>query len=70
MFSDVAMEVPKYKFENVLDRYKEENNFKFDTDLTSDHLKEIVEEYKTIYKNLSFNNDRYTFEYIKLFSSL
>ena len=50
MFSDVAMEVPKYKFENVLDRYKEENNFKFDTDLTCDHLKSIVEEYKNIYK--------------------
>ena len=50
MFSDVAMEVPKYKFENVLDRYKEENNFKFDTDLSCDHLKAIVEEYKKIYK--------------------
>ncbi|WP_297136783.1 pyruvate, phosphate dikinase [Terrisporobacter sp.] len=50
MFSDVAMEVPKYKFENVLDRFKEENNFKYDTDLTSEHLKEIVEEYKSIYK--------------------
>ena len=49
MFSDVAMEVPKYKFENVLDRYKEENNFKFDTDLTVEHLKSIVEEYKGIY---------------------
>ena len=50
MFSDVAMEVPKYKFENVLDKYKEKNNFKFDTDLTCDHLKSIVEEYKAIYK--------------------
>ena len=50
MFSDVAMEVPKYKFENVLDNYKEENNFKFDTDLTCEHLKSIVEEYKAIYK--------------------
>ncbi len=50
MFSDVAMEVPKYKFENVLDRFKEENNFKYDTDLTCEHLKEIVEEYKAIYK--------------------
>lgn len=50
MFSDVAMEVQKYKFENVLDRYKEENNFKFDTDLTCEHLKAIVEEYKAIYK--------------------
>ena len=50
MFSDVAMEVPKYKFENVLDNYKEENNFKLDTDLTCEHLKSIVEEYKAIYK--------------------
>ena len=50
MFSDVAMEVPKYKFENVLDRYKEENNFKFDTDLQTEHLKAIVEDYKAIYK--------------------
>ena len=50
MFSDVAMEVQKYKFENVLDKYKEENNFKFDTDLTTEHLKAIVEEYKNIYK--------------------
>ena len=37
-------------FENVLDNYKEENNFKFDTDLTCEHLKSIVEEYKAIYK--------------------
>ena len=50
MFSDVVMEVPKYKFENILDRYKEENNFKFDTDLSCEHLKSIVEEYKKIYK--------------------
>ncbi|MEG0050639.1 MAG: pyruvate, phosphate dikinase [Terrisporobacter sp.] len=50
MFSDVAMEVPKYKFENVLDKFKEANNFKFDTDLTTEHLKAIVEEYKGIYK--------------------
>ncbi|MDY2737310.1 pyruvate, phosphate dikinase, partial [Intestinibacter sp.] len=51
MFSDVAMEVPKYKFENVLDKYKEQNGFKFDTELTTDHLKAIVEEFKAIYKS-------------------
>ena len=50
MFSDVAMEVPKYKFENVLDKYKEQNGFKFDTELTTEHLKAIVEEFKAIYK--------------------
>ncbi|WP_373598599.1 pyruvate, phosphate dikinase [Paraclostridium bifermentans] len=50
MFSDVAMEVPKYKFENVLDKIKEEKGYKFDTDLTSEDLKTVVEEYKKIYK--------------------
>lgn len=50
MFSDVAMEVPKYKFENVLDRVKEEKGYKFDTDLTTEDLKGIVEEFKGIYK--------------------
>ena len=50
MFSDVAIEVPKYKFENVLDKYKEQNGFKFDTELTTEHLKAIVEEFKAIYK--------------------
>lgn len=50
MFSDVAMEVPKYKFENVLERVKEEKGYKFDTELSIDDLKEIVVEFKTIYK--------------------
>ena len=50
MLSDVAMEVPKYKFENVLDRVKEEKGYKFDTDLTTEDLKGIVEEFKAIYK--------------------
>ena len=50
MFSDVAMGVPKYKFENVLDRVKEENGYNFDTELTVDNLKHIVEQYKLIYK--------------------
>ncbi|MDU7904604.1 MAG: pyruvate, phosphate dikinase, partial [Peptostreptococcaceae bacterium] len=50
MFSDVAMGVPKYKFENALDKIKEEKGYKFDTDLTSEDLKVLVEEYKKIYK--------------------
>lgn len=50
MFSDVAMEVPKYKFENVLERVKEEKGYKFDTELSIDDLKEIVVEFKNIYK--------------------
>ncbi|WP_195945474.1 pyruvate, phosphate dikinase [Paraclostridium bifermentans] len=50
MFSDVAMGVPKYKFENALDKIKEEKGYKFDTDLTSEDLKVLVEQYKKIYK--------------------
>lgn len=29
MFSDVAMGIPKYKFENVLDKIKEQKNYKY-----------------------------------------
>lgn len=50
MFSDVAMGIPKYKFENILDRIKESKEYKFDTDLNVDDLKELVKEYKKLYK--------------------
>lgn len=51
MFSDVAMEIPKYKFEAVLDRIKEAKGYQSDTDLTTDDLMAIVAEYKTIYQS-------------------
>ncbi|MBS5595628.1 pyruvate, phosphate dikinase [Peptostreptococcus sp.] len=51
MFSDVAMEVPKYKFENVIDKMKEAKGYSSDLDLTTDDLKVIVEEFKKIYKD-------------------
>ena len=50
MFSDVVMEIPKSKFERVLDEIKEEKHAKYDTDLTASDLKEIVEKFKGIYK--------------------
>jgi pyruvate,orthophosphate dikinase len=50
MFSDVVMEVDKPKFEKILDAVKQENNAKFDTDLTADHLKEVVKRYKELFK--------------------
>jgi pyruvate,orthophosphate dikinase len=49
MFSDVVMEIPKSKFERILDEIKEEKNAKFDTDLTADDLKEVVEKFKALY---------------------
>ena len=51
MFSDVAMEIPKYKFEAVLDRIKEVKGYQNDTELTTDDLLAIVTEYKAIYQS-------------------
>ncbi|MCX7694543.1 MAG: pyruvate, phosphate dikinase [Caloramator sp.] len=50
MFSDVVMQIDKNLFENILDEIKEENNAKYDTDLTAENLKEVVRRYKELYK--------------------
>ncbi|MGT2924583.1 pyruvate, phosphate dikinase [Streptococcus caviae] len=50
MFSDVAMGISKDKFEAVLDRYKEENGYHADTELTLENLQAIVQEFKAIYR--------------------
>jgi len=50
MFSDVVMEIPKSKFERILDQIKEEKHAKYDTDLTASDLKEVVEKFKSVYK--------------------
>ncbi|MGI6705287.1 MAG: pyruvate, phosphate dikinase [Clostridia bacterium] len=49
MFSDVVMEIPKAKFDEILNKVKEENGAKLDTDLTADNLKELVKRYKALY---------------------
>lgn len=49
MFSDVAMGIPKAYFENKLDRKKQARGAVSDTELTTDDLKELVEEFKEIY---------------------
>ena len=50
MFSDVAMGIPKAEFEKVLTKQKEKRNIESDIDLNTDDLKEIVKEFKAIYK--------------------
>ena len=50
MFSDVVMGIEKSKFERVLDKMKEEKGVEYDTDLTADDLKEVVEKFKALYK--------------------
>uniref|UniRef100_A0A7C5V0A3 Pyruvate, phosphate dikinase n=1 Tax=Caldicellulosiruptor owensensis TaxID=55205 RepID=A0A7C5V0A3_9FIRM len=50
MFSDVVMGIEKNKFEKILDEVKEKYGAKYDTDLTAEHLKEVVVKYKELYK--------------------
>ncbi|MBM4054051.1 MAG: pyruvate, phosphate dikinase [Planctomycetes bacterium] len=60
MFGDVVMGIERHNFEEVLDKYKKKSRVKSDTDLTADQLKNIVDEYKAIYKKNtreSFPND-------------
>ncbi len=51
MFSDVVMEVPKSKFERVLDEVKEKKGVHFDTELSADDLKEVISQFKALYKS-------------------
>ncbi|MDD3178425.1 MAG: PEP/pyruvate-binding domain-containing protein, partial [Candidatus ainarchaeum sp.] len=48
MFGDVDMGVKHSLFEEALDNIKKENNVKFDTDLSAENLKELVNRYKKI----------------------
>ena len=49
MFSDVVMGFPKSSFERLFDKIKEEKHVEFDTELTAEDLKEVVEIYKQEY---------------------
>lgn len=60
MFSDVAMEIPKVRFESLLEEMKEQKGVHNDTDLDSEDLKALVEKYKKVYfeeKNEEFPQD-------------
>ena len=50
MFADVVMNFPKEDFEYLFDSIKEKKNVVNDTDLTSDDLLEVINEYKKQYK--------------------
>ena len=52
MFADVAMGLDKNNFENLLTKKKSDRGVEHDTQLYADDLKELVEEYKTKYKEL------------------
>ena len=50
MYSDVVMEVPKSFFEKIIDELKVEKGVHFDTELTTEDLKELVKKFKAVYK--------------------
>ncbi|MDP3012381.1 MAG: pyruvate, phosphate dikinase, partial [Candidatus Hydromicrobium sp.] len=60
MFGDVVMDVEHNKFEEALQSKKDKKNVKFDTELTAEDLRELVEDYKKIIKGakgISFPQD-------------
>ncbi|MDF2877933.1 MAG: pyruvate, phosphate dikinase, partial [Clostridia bacterium] len=50
MFSDVVMEIPKPRFEKIIDEIKEEKGVSLDTQLTATDLKEMVVRFKALYR--------------------
>ncbi|NLX65099.1 MAG: pyruvate, phosphate dikinase [Clostridiaceae bacterium] len=50
MFSDVVMGIEKNKFEHLLEEMKKNKGVKLDTELDADDLKELVKQYKELYK--------------------
>ena len=49
MYSDVVMEVNKSFFEKIIDELKREKGIKFDSELTTEDLQELVKRFKKVY---------------------
>ncbi len=56
MFGDVVMNVPHHDFEHILEAKKKKVKAKIDTDLSIDDLKDIVRQYKALYKKITREN--------------
>ncbi|MBE0425536.1 MAG: pyruvate, phosphate dikinase [Nitrospirae bacterium] len=50
MFGSIVMGIDRQKFEKALEAMKEKKGVRLDTELTAEDLKELIEEYKVIYK--------------------
>lgn len=50
MFSDVVMEIPKSRFEKIIDEIKEAKGVQFDIDLDVDDMKDLIQRFKSVYK--------------------
>lgn len=50
MFGNVVMEINKSRFEKLLEKKKEEKKIKFDSELSASDLKDLVKEFKEVYR--------------------
>ena len=50
MFGNIVMGIDRQRFERVIEETKEKKGVRLDTELTAEDLKELVEEFKLIYK--------------------
>lgn len=67
MFGDVVMNVNSELFEEAIEKIKEENGLTLDTEMTTEHLKQLVKEYKKIVKeNSSRDFPENPYEQLKL----
>ena len=58
MFGDVAMGVPHHEYEEILSTVKEEQEVKFDHQLTVESLHNIIAQYKELYQNIQGKHPR------------
>ena len=50
MYSDVVMGLSKSRFEEIIDRMKEEKNIKYDLEFSAEDFKVMIKEFKAFYK--------------------
>ncbi len=48
MYSDVVLDVEHHEFEDILETFKEDNDYFLDTDLTADDWKQVIAGYKQV----------------------
>ena len=65
MYTNIAKGHPRTEMDAMLDKIKEENGYKLDTEVTSDQLKTLVGEYKAYYKK-TFGEDFPQDPYVQL----
>nr|MCR5692885.1 pyruvate, phosphate dikinase [Bacilli bacterium] len=65
MFTNIAKGHPRTEMDKMLDKLKEENGYKLDTEVTAEQLKGLVVKYKEYYKNV-FGEEFPTDPYVQL----